>query len=291
MTIRFKCHSCGAGYKVPNEKAGRKAKCVKCSAIIIVPSPVSDEQPISVKPSPVSDEQPIAVKPAIDLTGVKEPQLPGEPAPNDIPQAEVLPVKREDISAIAPPRELTAIKLMVDQGNHLKAVQALKRVEASLGNHPGYHYIKGLAYLGLGNYQQALDGLILAINSGVSNPEVFAAKGQAEVELSKYVAAVESLDTALELAGIDVPDYMALLAKAYDGAKMPRDAMSTWSALAVISPNHPALIERKRQKEEIRARRHSEQTEQAMLQMQKEQRASDTACWICIILRILLECL
>jgi len=278
MTIRFKCHSCGAGYKVPNEKAGRKAKCVKCAAIIIVPSPVSDEQPIPVTPS-------------LDSAETKDSQLQRDTTPNDIPKAEILPVKRADLTAITPPRELTAIKLMVDQGNHLKAVQALKRVEASLGNHPGYHYVRGLAYLGLGNYQQALDGLILAINSGVSNPEVFAAKGQAEVELSKYVAAVESLDTALELAGIDVPDYMALLAKAYDGAKMPRDAMSTWSALAVISPNHPALIERKRQKKEIRASRHSEQTEQAMLQMQKEQRASDTACWICIILRCLLECL
>ena len=278
MTIRFKCHSCRASYKVPGEKAGRKAKCVKCGAVIIVPSPVSDEQPISVTPS-------------IDLIGTKDAQMRRYPTPNDLPKAEILPVKRADLSAIAPPRELTAIKLMVDQGYHLKAVQALQRVEANLGNHPGYHYVRGLAYLGLGNYQQALDGLILAINSGVSNPEVFAAKGQAEVELSKYVAAVESFDTALELAGIDVPDYMALLARAYDGAKMPRDALSTWSALAVISPNHPALIERKRQKEEMRARRHSEQTEQAMLHMQKEQRASDTACWVCIILRILLECL
>jgi tetratricopeptide (TPR) repeat protein len=129
------------------------------------------------------------------------------------------------------------------------------------------------------------------VAAGIRKPDVLAAKGKAELSLGRYNEAITSLDTALDVAGTDVPDYMADLARAYEGARMPRDAGATWAALARINPNHPALLERERELVERKHRRHQEQASQAMVQMQKEQRASDTACWICLIIRILLECL
>jgi tetratricopeptide (TPR) repeat protein len=148
-----------------------------------------------------------------------------------------------------------------------------------------------MAYSGLGNHPNALDHLNNAVTAGIRKPDVLAAKGKAELSLGRYHEAITSLDTALDLAGTDVPDYMADLARAYEGARMPKDAGATWAALARINPSHPALLEREQQLIEKKHRRNQEQAAQAMVQMQKEQRASDTACWICLIIRILLECL
>ena len=128
-------------------------------------------------------------------------------------------------------------------------------------------------------------------------PPVYAAKGKAELELGQFAPAIQSLDTALDIAGTDVPDYMADLAKAYEGARMPRDAASTWAAPRPDrSPGQSSRgvrrpTGRERTKQLERTQKMEEQRTQAMMQMQKEQKASDTACWICIILRILLECM
>jgi hypothetical protein len=204
---------------------------------------------------------------------------------------EVLPVERRESAPLAVKRQLSAIHSLVERGQFLEAMQALKGIDRSAGGHPGHRYLQGLAYAGLGNYPHALDNLRLAIEGGVRTPAAYAAKGKAELELGRHVEAIESMDTALDAAGTDIPDYMADLAKAYDGASMRQDAVATWNALAKISPNHPALVERKRIKEEQQTRKHAQDVQSAMLQMQKEQRASDTACWICIVLRILLECM
>ena len=83
---------------------------------------------------------------------------------------------------------------------------------------------------------------------------------------------------------------MADLALAYEGASMKQDAYATWNALKQINPNHPAIVERQRLREQRREHKHARDSQTAMVQMQKEQRASDTACWICILLRCLLEC-
>ena len=37
MAIRFKCGSCGKGYRVADRKAGRRGKCVECSSVLHVP--------------------------------------------------------------------------------------------------------------------------------------------------------------------------------------------------------------------------------------------------------------
>jgi hypothetical protein len=319
MKIEFTCDKCGAKHKVPSSQAGRKAKC-PCGAILRVPGVAADfmsrlidcphcntrgvlpttegncpncKQPLGAAAGQVAaaNEAP----PGDDFVLLASPMnmpaplgVPPETPANAGPPANLVPAK--PLSPVAM-RELTAVKTLIERGNHLDALKVLSSAEPGLANHPGAHYLTGLAYAGLGNFPHALDSLTCAVQGGIRNPEAYAAKGRAELELGQPAAAIESLDAALELAGTDVPDYMAYLAKAYDGAKMPRDAAATWSALAQISPNHPVLIERKRQKDEAQAKRESTQTQQAMLQMQKEQRASDTACWICILLRIILECM
>jgi len=262
MTNSIKCPSCGTKHKFLAEMVGRQVKCNLCETIFTFPSATVEEAPVLVTP--------------VEVT----------PDPN-----ERLPITQIPSSDLVPTRELTMIKSMVDRGSHLDAMQALKRVEAKLQHHPGFHYLNGLVYAGLGNYPHALDSLNSAIAGGVRTPEAYAIKGKAELELSQWKAAVESLDNALELAGTDIPDYIADLAKAYEGANMLHDSAVTWAALERVSPNHMALITRRKEKEERQARQRNEQVQQASLQMQKEQRASDTACWVCIILRILLECL
>ena len=277
MAISFQCESCSKKYQVADELAGKKAKCTQCGAIIRVPAPAAEEGPILVSP--------VGVSPADDTYAVA-----GEAQPP--PMAQLLPAVRPAAGgALSADRSLAAINNLLDRGRYVEATQALQTVGPDARNHPGYYYLGGLAYAGLGNFPHALDNLSRAIEGGIRTPNVYAAKGHAELQLGQYVAAVESLDTALDLAGTDVPDYMADLAKAYDGANMRQDAAATWNALAQISPNHSALVERKQLREQRNAAKRGTDVQQAMLQMQKEQRASSTACWVCIILRILLECM
>jgi predicted Zn finger-like uncharacterized protein len=270
MEQTITCPTCGTRYRITDELAGREAKCGNCGTVISLPSPAPEEPPILVTPvvEPAESE-------AMPPSNFKETSLDMQASPGPL----------------VPTRELTVIKSMVDRGSYVDAIQALRQIEPQLNNHPGFYFLNGLAYVGLGNYPHALDNLTRAIDGGVRTPEAYASKGKAELELGQWTGAVDSLDMALELAGTDIPDYIADLAKAYDGAQMSHDAAVTWSALAQISPNHPALVQRKREREEKQIRRRNEQVQEASLQMQKEQRASDTAFWICIILRILLECL
>lgn len=44
MTIVFRCDNCDQSYRVPDEKAGRKAKCQKCGADLLVPAPPDVEK-------------------------------------------------------------------------------------------------------------------------------------------------------------------------------------------------------------------------------------------------------
>jgi hypothetical protein len=314
MAIKFQCQGCGKDLTAPDGMGGRKAKCKVCATITVIPTP----------PPPSLDDDDIALAP-LDEDEV------APPAPPPIPTRPVrvapkaaagpiggIPLEDDDdipmADMVAPPpspaagaglaragaagggspvfrRQLRSINEMVVQRRYLEAAQALRMIAHEGNGNPGYHYLAGMAYAGLGNHPNALDHLNHAVQSGIRNPELLAAKGKAELELGRHSDAISSLDAALDLAGTDVPDYMADLARAYEGARMPKDAGATWAALARINPNHPALLQREKELVEKKHRRHQEQAAQAMVQMQKEQRASDTACWICLIIRILLECL
>lgn len=308
MSIKFHCTGCGKELTAPEGMAGRKAKCKVCTTITIIPAPESgDEDEIAL--SPLDDDPSAAAPPPAQPIRVTPRAAAGPMAgipleDDDLPMAEVVPTPyapaaggglvAANVGAAGLQnfeKKLQAINAMVDNGRYLEATSALRQVAHQGNGNPGYHYLAGMAFSGLGNHPHALDHLSRAIDGGIRNPEVFAAKGKAELALGRYPNAIESLDAALDLAGTDVPDYMADLARAYDGAKMTKDAGATWAALAQINPSHPALLERERQQLEKKSRRQQEQAAQAMVQMQKEQRASDTACWICIILRILLECM
>ena len=286
MAIDFKCPACGMELSVGDEFAGRRGVCKQCGASITVPPKLDlmRDPAVLVTPDAAPGPAPIAAPPppAADA----RPQ----PPPAAAPTGQILPAAPGQAAPAASSQRLALVNEMVERGKFLEATQALRELQASAGNHPGYYYLAGLANAGLGNYPLALDNMGRAISGGVRTARAYAAKGKAELETGRAVEAIESFDTALDLAGTDVPDYMADLAKSYEIAKMPRDAAATWNALASINPNHPALLERKRHKEERRSQRHGQQVQQAMLTMQKERRASDTACWVCIILRILLEC-
>lgn len=295
MSVSFFCNQCGAELEADDSMVGTMAKCESCRNVFKVP----DKMPRQRYVIDTSDATPTPFKLSQTETETRsEVYSPARPADADdateqdaIPEAELLPATtggaRRDV---ANQRDIAIVVNMVERGKYLEAIQALKGMEASGASHPAFHYVRGLAFAGLGNNPQALESLTQAINGGIQNSQVYATKGRVELQLKHYAASIESLDTALEVAGTDVPDYMADLAKAYDGAKMPRDAAATWSALKQINPNHPALVEREQKKAELATRQHNVQVQEAMLQMQKEQKASDTACWICIILRCLLEC-
>ena len=315
MSIVFQCGGCGKELKAPPEMAGRKAKCKVCATITPIPTPAAggfdddiglmpldDPAPVSAftpAPAPIRVAPKAKPRPSNPYGGIPLdddaddlPMADYAPAPGAMPAgAAGVPSRIASAGTAVLQKQMRNAEAMVGAGRYVEAAQALKQIAHQAGGDPGYHYLAGMAYAGLGNHPHALDHLAKAGAAGIRNPDLYAAKGRAELALGRFPDAIESLDTALDLAGTDVPDYMAELARAYDGAKMKQDAGATWAALAQINPNHPALLERERTQLEKQARRQQTQAAQAMVQMQKEQRASDTACWICIILRILLECL
>jgi dienelactone hydrolase len=65
MTIKVKCDHCGAGFAVPDEWAGKKGRCPKCSGVIQVPVvddlPVLDSAPV---PRPAPRPAPAARRPS-----------------------------------------------------------------------------------------------------------------------------------------------------------------------------------------------------------------------------------
>ena len=270
MSIKFHCEACGTGYNLNPSHAGKHAKCKVCGTIVVVPQAMSP--PALSPPAPLRSAGPPPVK-LVRRAGADAPARSTAAEPATVKQA------------------LVRVRKMIDRGGYLESVNALHKLAPHVENNPAYFYLAGLAFSGLGNYPHALQNYNQAIKGGVRTATLYANKGKAELETSQYAGAIQSLDTALDLAGTDVPDYMADLARAYEGAHMFQDAGATWNALQQISPNHPALVQRERERQEKKSRKQEQDVQQAMLSMQREQRASDTACWICIIIRIVLECM
>lgn len=60
MPIEFRCPSCNALLRVPDDSAGRQAKCPKCATLAAVPSPPAAAPP----PVPLGGDNPFGVGPA-----------------------------------------------------------------------------------------------------------------------------------------------------------------------------------------------------------------------------------
>src|SRR5687768_7567571 len=52
MPIEFRCTSCQQNLRVPDATSGRNAKCPKCGAILVVPSPLGAPLPSSTSAAP-----------------------------------------------------------------------------------------------------------------------------------------------------------------------------------------------------------------------------------------------
>lgn len=269
MSISFSCEQCGDVIDVSESSAGTMKKCFMCGFMNTVPG----RPPLGQAAAPPVQ----GVAPTADQS-----LQPGGAMVTAVPP----PTISMEFSA-----ELEAANSMISAGKYVEVLQVLQGLAHQAEAYPIYYYLCGVSYSGLGNYANALSNYTRVIEEGMHTAPAYAAKGQAELALGHYAAAVQSMDRALDLAGTDVPDYMACLARAYEGLNMHQDATVTWNALSQINPNHPALVQKQQNAATMASQAESLQMQESMLQMQKEQRASDTACWICVILRCLLECL
>lgn len=55
MPIKVTCDNCGVTLKTADSAAGKKAKCPKCQAPIVVPMPSVDPEPLEAEPLPSDD--------------------------------------------------------------------------------------------------------------------------------------------------------------------------------------------------------------------------------------------
>ena len=68
MAIQFKCPNCGQAYSVPENNAGKKAKCKACGNPIIIPgaSPAQAKQPVKGAPAAAKPAKPAQTPPPTD---------------------------------------------------------------------------------------------------------------------------------------------------------------------------------------------------------------------------------
>ncbi|MCH8829018.1 MAG: hypothetical protein IID45_05515 [Planctomycetes bacterium] len=278
--ISFLCHYCNTAISVPRTKIGKSHRCRKCHVSVTVPAS-SDDEPFLTPTSPAADGLEF-VDDAVNqfdksalpfgLRGTRGSRASGLAA---IDQLDSL-------------KELQQIAGNIDYGQYREANNRLKSIRDRHRDDVLYEYLCGLVGVGLGNYIPALDQLEAAAAGGISTPALFAARGKAELELGRYSAAITALDEALVLIGKPEINYLANLAKAYEGANMRQEAKSTWKLLADIAPRHPDLIEHNVEREERRARRRRDpDTQRAMDDMETEPERSGPTCWVTTVLRFL----
>lgn len=58
MAIEFKCKHCGKRIEAPDKLAGKRGKCPKCRATLVIPEPAQEEDgPLTLKPLDAEEEQ------------------------------------------------------------------------------------------------------------------------------------------------------------------------------------------------------------------------------------------
>ena len=152
MKIYFNCQGCGKNFVAPAEKAGMRVTCKECNAVTVVPqAPAENDAPLQV--SPLSAGAMSGDPPGPRVTPIAPP---GEQA---FPVGGAVATRSSGGDIQALPQQLKAINTLVEQRRFVEATQALKPLSEMASGNPGYHYLAGMAFSGLGNYPHALDHL------------------------------------------------------------------------------------------------------------------------------------
>src|SRR4051794_39525715 len=80
MGIAFRCPSCGKAFSLRDELAGKKAKCMLCGGMMVVPVKAPEKRP-PPPPPPIDlygfDEEPTALPPRVEILQPVETASPG----------------------------------------------------------------------------------------------------------------------------------------------------------------------------------------------------------------------
>jgi len=83
MTIEFRCPGCNQLLRTGNETAGNRAKCPKCSTVVVVPAPA--EPPLTAVPTPEPNPQ------ETSFQTFQQPPIAGGHGPQQAPYGNVPP--------------------------------------------------------------------------------------------------------------------------------------------------------------------------------------------------------
>ncbi len=121
MAIRFKCTKCSHSLQVPDEHAGRKAKCPNCGQILPIPAPAQAQPPAKppIKPAVPAVPSPLGPSTAGPIPSLTKKQKPGKAKPKR-PSKQTQPPKDQ-----GRPPELRSGKKAVIFGLILVAVLVL----------------------------------------------------------------------------------------------------------------------------------------------------------------------
>lgn len=149
--IRFKC-DCGRELKAPSTATGRRAKCPKCQAVVVVPG----AKAVSLRPGQKAD----APSPAADALAEAE-RLASEQA------AEVQRQQARAKQAAASKSPLEVARDAFDSGSDRKARQALDELLASDPHHGEGLFLSAQLYERAMDVERAVDAYMKAASAGV----------------------------------------------------------------------------------------------------------------------------
>src|SRR5690606_4804343 len=93
VVLTFRCPHCQAPCTAPPEMAGRKAKCLKCTQVLVIPDPERDRWPPGMEPPGMKQPPPPAAAPQAAKKPAAQPiapaaakALPGQPAASALPR-------------------------------------------------------------------------------------------------------------------------------------------------------------------------------------------------------------
>lgn len=161
-----------------------------------------------------------------------------------------------------------------------EAIRAADRLHRIHPTAPESHLYKAAAHMGLGDAASAASSFESARRAGWQpEPDDYFAYVQCLVELGRYQQAVPCLDWLISTSG-EVPDVLAMRAFCLEGCGDQR-AKRDWDRLAIIDPNHEALVAR-RQAWKV-GTTYVNKSDAASL-------ASAGACGLCALLECIFDC-
>lgn len=135
-------------------------------------------------------------------------------------------------------RDIQYARYLIDAGHYDDAIETLNKRIKSTASKATFYELRGLAHLGAGNYQLALNDFVLAHRKNKRNHQYMALQAQCLAKLNQPSKALLRIEQAITSSGGD-PEYLLTKAQILSSLKLWDKAYEATKKYREFYPNNP----------------------------------------------------